>query len=113
MTTTPPVVTVTDELLEELEQLAQRNHDYVPVSPASMRALLEHIRTLNISVDNCDLLRKDAESAYLRGLTDQKENFEKAYSSTDCWAICENKTSDGLRAMDAAIDAAMNAFHSS
>lgn len=57
---TNPVVTVTDELLEELEQIAQRNHDYVPVSPASMRALLDHIRTLNISVDNCELFRKDS-----------------------------------------------------
>ena len=49
-------------------------------------------------------LQKDA---YLRGLKDQKDTFENAYSSTDCWTMCENKTSDGLRAMDAAIDAAM------
>lgn len=52
-------------------------------------------------------LKRDAKESYLRGLTDQKATFESAYSSTDCWVICESKTSDGLRAMDAAIDAAM------
>jgi hypothetical protein len=38
--TTGLVVSVTDELVAELEMLATRNHAYVPVKPDVMRALL-------------------------------------------------------------------------
>lgn len=59
----------------------------------------------------CVELRTELEScrrdAYLKGLVDQKAAFENAYASTSCWNMCESKTSDGLRAMDSLIDAAM------
>lgn len=57
-----PVVTVTDELLEELERYPELAFE------VEVMALLNHIRTLqqelkaaHISVDNCELFRKDAE----------------------------------------------------
>lgn len=146
--TTPPVTSITDELLAELEQLAgkatpgpwlyepgsededsawsmqfpivtsdsreiigtegfysekdvdEANAEFVArANPATILALLRHVREL----------RRDASQSYLRGLQDQKNNFDRAYCSTDCWNICESKTSDGIRAMDAAIDQARSA----
>lgn len=144
--TTPPVVSITDELIAELEAAAkvatpgpwhiEIDEDscsgamfiaggleqyfgseiarlYVDddaiymmiANPATILALLAHITDLKQQLAAASV---DAERSYLRGLIDQKNTFESAYSKTSCWTMCENKTSDGLRAMDAAIDAARN-----
>lgn len=38
--TAAPVMSITDELIAELEYTASQNHAYVPVNPPAMRALL-------------------------------------------------------------------------
>ena len=70
-----PVVSITEELVAELAVLAEHNSDYVPVSPCEMKALLreraemrQQLHAAMISVDNCELFRKDAERyQWLRG----------------------------------------------
>lgn len=97
--TTGLTVSITDELVAELEKEARLcdKDTSVFMCPYMLQSLLAERAELN-----AELSRQ-----YLRGLTDQKENFERAYSASDCWTMCESKTSDGLRAMDAAIYAAM------
>lgn len=154
--TTNPVVTVTDELLEELEQLAgkatpgpwefaeREQYDYgsywliqtkaekdgwelaeirmdVPynegnaafmacANPATILALLNHIRTMqqelkaaHISVDNCELFRRDAER--MAWLISQGDSMQ--------WMNIIKVDPDEFETLDSAIDAAMTASHSS
>lgn len=161
---TNPVVTVTDELLEELEQLASKatpgpwtafteesfsgwwavgdldereigsgdgGYDeedarfIAQANPATILALLNHIRTMqqelkaaHISVDNCELFRKDAERyQWLRNeAMDTAGYCPVVLLVNDCLEpACGTKTSSVLEldALDAAIDAAMAASHSS
>lgn len=157
---TNPVVTVTDELLEELENEAQMAtkgpweaidspvgelfvsgscdeficgaidhvHDanfIALANPATILALLHHIRTMqqelkaaHISVDNCELFRKDAERyQWLRNeAMDTAGYCPVVLLVNDCLEpACGTKTSSVLEldALDAAIDAAMAASHSS
>lgn len=159
--TANPVATVTDELLEELEQLASKatpgpwwidshgnrmvseylDHETVFIAddkmgpavrhsetgnlshwpndwdasfiaqanPATIIALLNHIRTMqqelkaaHISVDNCELFRKDAERmAWLISRGDSMQ-----------WMNIIKVDPDEFETLDGAIDAAMTASHS-
>ena len=45
------VVSVTDELVAELEALSYRNHDYVPVKPDAMKALLAERAELKMDAE--------------------------------------------------------------
>lgn len=90
--TTGLTISITEELVAELEALAYRNHAYVPVKPGAMKALLS---------ERADL-RHDAER--YRWLRDRIENKgDMVIAKVSEWSI-ESWSGDDP---DAAIDAAM------
>ena len=63
-----PVVSITDELVAELEEACREHNQGFMIETAEVLALLreraemqQQLRAAMISVDNCELFRKDAE----------------------------------------------------
>lgn len=93
--TTAPVMSITDELIAELDALANANHAYVPVHPPVMRALLAERAELIKDRERLDQLDK---LGYAYGFQDVHEGNR--------WEI-DGPFSNVRSALDAAIDTAM------
>ena len=60
--TTGLTISITEELVAELEALAYRNHAYVPVKPGAMKALLSERADLRRDAERYRGVRRVAES---------------------------------------------------
>lgn len=138
---TNPVVTVTDELIEELEKAAGMACQYSPedwfskdsffsvadedaayiekAKPWTILALLHHIRIMqqelkaaHISVDNCELFRRDAERYQFLKDQGHFRAMSIDMGGNHSWTGMGRHVGKG-ETVDAAIDAAMTASHSS
>lgn len=88
--TTSPVMSLTDELLAELEEACREHQQGFMIETSEVLALLreraemqQQLRAAMISVDNCELFRKDAERyQWLRELASgYPEDFEVVASA--------------------------------
>lgn len=103
--TTSPVVSITDELVAELETSVCCVWPESNSAVTTLRALLseraemqQQLRAAMISVDNCELFRKDAER--MDWLADPDNTIGNVQLPTDC--VLQN-----VHSLRAAIDAAM------
>jgi hypothetical protein len=101
--TAAPVMSITDELITELEYTASQNHAYVPVNPPAMRALLAERAELVRDRERLDWLVK--EEAFLAEIYCSSGGTMFAL----CWPNLSSWQADHFNSPREAIDAALQA----